>query len=295
METENQTPAGTPADQTQAPGGAPGASAVRGTSTGETVPAGKAPGAPAGAPGAAAPGASPPGGTTPPASPASGAPAGPKKITMSEADLRERLHRAESARLKKMFGTDDPKVISERMARMTELETQQEAERQARLTNEQKLQEQLAAEKARADKAQERARSLEEQRVVQQQGSVVTKAASQHVHQDYIEEASLAFARHVQQHPREVARFTEKDIGKWFSDYVAKKPALARTATPPAPQAPQPRVERTPAGAPRPPPRPQGQQAPVNPEQKTLRPGQPNSMSRMEASAELRRRGINYG
>lgn len=294
METANQTPAGTPADQTQAPGGAPGASVVRGSSTGEIIPTGKAPAEAPGATGAPGAGASPPGGATPPASPGSGAP-GPKKITISEADLKERLQRAENARLKKMFGTDDPKVIAERMKRMEELEAQQEAERQARLSNEQKLQEQLAAEKARADKAQQRAQALEEQRVVQQQGSVVSKAASAHVHQDYIEEASLAFARHVQQHPREVARFTEKDIGKWFSDYVAKKPALARTATPPAPQPQQQRVERTPAGSPRPPPRPQGPQPPSNPQGRTLRPGQPNSMTRQEASAELRKRGINYG
>lgn len=293
META-QTPAGTPAaSQPQTPQ-QPAAAPVRGTS-GEILP----PAAPAAAPAppgaSASPGATPssPAATNPPASPPSGVPRG-KVVTMSEADLRDRLARAEQARLKKLFGTDDPKEIQARIDAMKEMETRQEAERQARLTNEQKLQEQLAAEKARAEKAEQRARALHEQRVVQEQSSLVTRIATTHVNPDYAEEATLAFARHIQQQdPRVVARMTEKDIGRWFGEYVTKKPALARNASPPpAPAAP--RVERTPAGAPNPPPRPKGNAPAATPEAKTLRPGQPNSMSRMEAIQELKRRGISY-
>lgn len=290
MENQNQTPAGTPAETAPQ-----GTGSVRGTTTGESVatgPAATPPGAPS-APPAKAGAPSTPAAAASPASPPTGAPRG-KVVTMSEADLRDRLARAEQARLKKLFGTDDPKEIQARIDAMKKMEARQEAERQARLSNEQKLQEQLAAEKARAKKAEQRARTLHEQRVVQEQGSLVMRHANQHVNPDYTDEATLAFARHIQQQdPRVVARMTEKDVGKWFANYVQKKPALARNT--PAAAPPTPRVERTPAGAPRPPPRPQGTGAPANPEAKTLRPGQPNSMTRFEAQQELKRRGISYG
>jgi len=276
----NNSAAGTPAAQ-PAPTGAVG------SSTGEPI------GAPT--PPVAAP-ASPAGAQTAPAGgePTKPPPKGPTRVTLTTAELNERMRRANAAKLKELFGTDDVEAIKAARAKADELERKAEEAERARMTAEQRLQHDLA--KARANEARYRVQlsQVQQRQVMREQTDVVVGIASKFVHPEAINEAKVAFALHIDSlDPKVVARMGPANISNWFKQYVTKKPFMARPAD--APAAPPARtVTRQPAGSPTPPPRPARPAGPSTTEGKTFRPGQPNSMTAQEAREERRRLGYTY-
>jgi len=283
--------AGTPAAPPPAAPAPAAANPVVGSTTGESfMPSAAAAGttpAPAqgGAPAAAAPAVP-------------GKPGGKpqQRLTLSNDDLKERIRRAQSSVLKDLLGTDDPNAIRERLAKAAELEKQAETAKVAAMTEQQKVQHQLAKVTAERDRFRTELVSTQEREVVRGQSAFVERLAGAHVHPEAIEEASLAFARHVSTaDPKVVAKYTEKDVGAWFRKYVEKKPFMAKAAAgAPAAAPPARRTVERPAGANRPPPRPTAPASSQTNGGKTFRPGQPNSMSRAEAKEAARGRGYNW-
>lgn len=278
-------PAGTPAGSTvQTP------SPVVGTSTGENFVQQSA----------SAPSTSPSSTGAAPATPATGetpdkGASGGKRLTLTPSDMRARLDRARSAELKELFGTDDRAAIKQRLQQIADLERQAEEQKRAQMTEQQRLQADLAKAQAERDRYRSELVMAQEREVVRQQGSFVEGIASRHVNSAALEEASLAFARHVSKtDPKVVARWTEKEVDAWFKGYVDRKPFMAKGATSQQQQPPPRRVERRAAGAASPPPRPSAPSGSAGAGGKTIRPGQPNSMTREEARAEARGRGYSW-
>lgn len=286
MNEQTQT-AGTPA---AAP--SPPAAPVVGTSTGESfMPPAAGTSAPASTP--AAPSAAPDAAGASSGQP--GAKTGAKqqpRLTLTNDELRDRLARAKASALKDVFGTDDAAAIRERLAKAEALEKQAEEQKRAQMTEQQRMQHDLARAKAERDRYRNELAQAQEREIVREQTSFVERVAAKHVNPNALEEASLAFARKVAMtDPKIVAKWTERDIDAWFKRYVSEKPFMAASAAAPAPPK---RVERRPAGAASPPPRPSSPSGPATNGAKSLRPGQPNSMSREEARAEARRRGYSW-
>lgn len=281
-------PAGTPAaPATSTP------SPVVGTATGESFmqPAAAPPAAPAAG---AAPAPADPAGSAASGQPGAKAPAKPgQRMALTNEELRDRLARAKSSALKDVFGTDDAAAIRDRLAKVEALEKQAEEQKRAQMTEQQRMQHDLARAKAERDRYRNELAQAQEREVVREQSSFVERIASKHVNPAAIEEASLAFARKVAMtDPKVVAKWTERDVESWFKRYVGEKPFMAAQA-PSAEPVPR-RVERKPGGAASPPPRPASPSSAATNGAKSFRPGQPNSMSREEARAEARRRGFSW-
>ena len=219
--------------------------------------------------------------TPPPATPA-------KRLQLSNEELNERLRRAKASALRDVFGTDDATAIRSRLQKAEELERTAEEQKRAQMTELDRMKYDLQRARQEALRYRSELVTAQEREVVREQQGIVERIATRHINPLYVEEASVVFARELAaKDPREVARWTEKDIARWFQKYCERKPALA--ASPNAR-----RVQRAPAGADRPAPRPH---APANPQTnsgKTFKPGMNNSMSREEARTEAKKLGYHW-
>lgn len=276
-------------DNNGAPG-TPGAdlpivSPVRGTSTGEVL------GAPPAAP--EAPEAPKPGSTTTAAAPEAPKPGTRTTIQMDEAALNERLARAKRQALIETFGTDDPAQIKALKDKAATLEKEAEERKRAAMSETERLKHDLAMERQARQRVRAELEQVRERQVVQEQQQVVERIASRHVAPQYVQDAAFLFAKHLRDNvaPADLVKMTDKDIGKWFQTFVNRRPAFSASATTRT-------RPRAPAGAPAPAPRPQAPQPAVKPDAtmngKSLKPGQPNSMTREEARAFARKSGYSW-
>lgn len=268
MGAPNETPAGTPAGA--APGETPAPAAptngARGTSTGEPI------GQPS-----AAPAAKP---EKPAAQPPAAPPQKPRVFSFTKDKLDERLEQAKRAKLRDLFGTDDEGAIRERLDNFTRLEKESEERRLASLSEVERAKEEAKQALARAERAEREAAAERERREVDQTRVVVERAASKHVNQRYVPEASLAYARHLSKlSPQQLSGWKPEDADEWFAKYAQEHREIAASAR-------APRVEKTPAGSATPPATPPKSQTPPS---RTFKPG--GGMTRAEALAEARKLG----
>lgn len=91
------------------------------------------------------------GGGAPPAP----APTQPFAVFNNQADLDARLERARRSGFRDEFGTEDPAEVKQQLARLKELEDAEKERKRAELSEQQKLQQDLDAEKARAAKLEQ--------------------------------------------------------------------------------------------------------------------------------------------
>lgn len=209
-------------------------------------------------------------------------------VQMSPRALKARLTRASKAQLRDAFGTDDIDDIKKKIALADEATKKQEEERKARLTKEQKLQEELdAANKVLAD-TRTKLEEAERTRVVEKQDTRIHRIASNHVDGDYIEDSFPHLARAIRQAVKEgdkkFAKNEEAWIENWYKEYVEKKPKLGKDFGKEAEKPPTMKVPFT-NGV-------QGKPAPqqTSGQPKTAAPGRPNSMS----DAEIRQSGYSW-
>lgn len=223
-----------------------------------------------------------------------------KRVSISQEALNKRIDQAktsateaERARLREIFGTDDPEAIKKIRQEHEALKTEKEQAERARMTREQQLEADLKAEREKATQYEERLKKLEQQRLYDKQDSIIRRVAMRHINDKKLDDAVELFAIRVLKTmtPKQAAKVTERDLEKWFADYAKDTPGFARaTGTAPAPVAPK--VRPASNGA-RPAPKP----SPVQPgtsQKKAIRPGMPNSMTTAEWNEEKRRRGISY-
>lgn len=235
----------------------------------------------------------------PPAAAGTPPPAGGDKPLMTTEQLNERIAQAkraaaaaERAQLKTIFGTDDPEEIKRIKDEHAKLKEENEKAKRARMSREQQLEADLKAERAEKAQLAARLKDAQEARLYDKQDAIVTRLASQHVADKFTKFAAREFGEHLLTLPkRAVERMTDADIAKWFAKFAKDNPELAKAANGGAPrqQVRKPVTTGKPegnAGKPSP--------AGASAGQKTIRPGQPNSMSRPEALAAMKRQGFSY-
>jgi len=202
--------------------------------------------------------------------------------------FRERVRRFSGRQLRDLFGTDDVEAIKASHARAQELENQSEADRRAKLANEERLQEDLAKAYARAEQAEQRAIRVEESRVVDREDQRVRNLVldagikpkfAKHAMQDFAEHLSGNFSQ------EEINSFNDAKIKSWFGDYVKENPEYSAKPVDPTPVPKVGLSNGLPANASRPASIPSSTIG-----EKTARPGQPNSMSK----DELRKMGYQW-
>ena len=201
--------------------------------------------------------------------------------------------------LKEKFGTDDIVEAEKRAARWAKLEADEEKRKREAMSEQDRLKADLDIERKKREAAEARVRDVEALRLHEQQSSNIGRIASSHIASEYAEDVTLIFAKHLRNRiangeKAEVEAMTEKDVNRWFADFAKRKPAFAAaTAAAPktAPAAEPAKRQPVGAGAPpgNPPPKPNASGV-----VKTMRPGQPNSMTDQEVRATLRKQGFNY-
>jgi len=241
-----------------------------------------------------------------------GEPEGKAKITLTEEAFASRLDRAKRqaerdarAAVLRELGIEDPKSLETERAELRALREAREKAEREKLTKEQKLEADLEAERQKREALETQLRQVKTESVYDKQDAMIQGIGARHIDPGFWKYARNDFVEYVSGlTPAQTARLTEKDIDRWFAKFAREKPAFAlRQPEPPkegdAAEPPKPRrrpiTTTTPAARVATPPNPRGGQSAdpsLSPEGKTFRPGQPNSMTRAEARAELKRRGI---
>jgi hypothetical protein len=232
-----------------------------------------------------------------------------QRIALTSEALRKRNERAVKATLTAEFGTDDPKVLKEQLAKLKTLEAAEEEKRKAQLTKEQQLEEAKTAAEARAVAAEQRAVEVEEQHEVAQADLAIRDSLKDVVKGKYWRHVREDLATHLadQHDPEKLDAMSDADREKivldWARQYVIDNPEYAA-----AKEEPKPAAEAKPATVQKVPLQngvgnPQGRGANAKPppvittgkfQGKTLAPGHPNSMTPAEVSDWKRTTGNNY-
>jgi len=243
---------------------------------------------------------------------------------ISKTSFKKRLERYSRTQLKQLFGTDNPEEI---MAWKTQNEAfvrQQEEYRLSQLSESERYKVQF--EKAANDAARwkQQYETLQESHTIREQDRQMTSVAQKYVHPKLMNALMMEFATHLQ-------GVDERDIGepqtyadKWFAKYIEENPEFGVPQAPGQVGAPSPAAQAAlqaaglgvqaqsvnlNAGVPAMTPRqvqvpisngatPNGRPANAVPAgsltQKTLAPGQPNSMSDDEVRRWKRENGYTF-
>lgn len=245
---------------------------------------------------------------TPPPAPVAPAPVSPAKPAvasprMPDESLTARLERArrtERERVLKELGISDPADAKAKLAAFEELKAKQDQANREKMSREEQLQADLEREREARKDLETKLKEEATSRVYDKQEQLVLDIARKHIDatKPKLAAARMGFAEYVEELPKsQVARLTERDIDRWFAKFARENPDFAPKQ--PAPAAPPSTVRKpisttTPAARskPAPAPAPTNTDPTVNPQGKTFKPGQANSMSKAEVSAELKRRGM---
>jgi len=225
-------------------------------------------------------------------------------LELSPSSLKKRLERATAAELKSRFGTDDPEAIKKDLDELAEFRANKETARQAQLTKEQKLEEQVNIERQGRLTAESAAREAAALRDYDRDERRMSHIAGKFVDEDYVDGELTKFAKHLTQ------EFTAKQLGKmkdsefaaeaekFFTARIETKPKLAKNYADTlredlkaelrgekrdAKKVTNGAKPNTPESAAR-----------TNTEAKTFAPGKPNSYTEKEAREEMRKKGIRY-
>jgi hypothetical protein len=231
-----------------------------------------------------------------------------QRISMTSEAMRKRIERGTKASLKEEFGTDDPKVLKDKLARLDKFEADAEASRQAQLTKEQKLEEKATAAEQRATAAEQRALEVEEQHEVSQADTALRDSLKDTIKPKYWRHVREDLATWLSENhdPEKLDAMNDSDREKivtdWAAAYAKENPEFAVTAAIPVPE-PKPAVAaKVPLtnGV----TNPQGRGANAKPTPvaiatgkfagKTAAPGHPNSMSPAEFAEWKRATGNNF-
>jgi hypothetical protein len=241
---------------------------------------------------------------------------------LSEETLSQRLARATSAanrRWSETLGVDDPTKVKERLDRAAQLEKEAEERKRSEMTELDRFKADLEAERAQKAELQKQLEKEREDRLYEKQDATIAQFAAEVVDPTCIRLAKAEFASHLRElgesDPKKVAKMTERDVRKWFSDWVKEHPKFAREAAADAAAAaaaskggkagaaaaaaaPARRALTNGASprraAPAPAGRAPGPGTAATAAGKTPRPGQKNSMNKAELKEYAKTLGVNY-
>jgi hypothetical protein len=202
------------------------------------------------------------------------------------AEFKKIFERRTKAELRKQFGTDDPEEIKTKLAEYEQLKAQSEEMRRAQMSESEKIKEDLAKERSAREKAEQKFQQLNDRQQVARETLRVRGIAAKHVDSRMVRYAEMEFASFLRKKysPKEINKLKDGDIDKFFKAFVTKNPKFSRQQTV---AAPTPKVGMTNGTI--------SQQraaatSQAKPQQKTAKPGQPNTMTR----EELRANGYEY-
>ncbi len=166
-------------------------------------------------------------------------------VSMPKDKFEKRIARASASVLRELFGTADRDKIAEMKRRHDELEKQEgerskkdEADRRAKLKEEERLREdnqKLAREK---QELQDQLLAQSDETLIERQDAVVQGLAAQHVDQEFAGYAADRFKRHLRGlSNQEVAKMSEEDVGEWFQKFAERHPRMAKPAAAKEPEA----------------------------------------------------------
>jgi len=216
--------------------------------------------------------------------------------SISGKSLRRRLGRYSASQLRANFGTDDIDVVKKKLARAEELEKGEEDRRREKLDAETRMKEDLDKAVKRADAAEERARVTADARIIDREDTRLYNLATDFFKGKYIRKAVFPDLRaHLRKNysAKELVSLRDADLKNWFAEYAKENPELSRAGEEAQPAKEKPAVAKagitTGSSAAKPSPLPSGAQ-----EGRTFKPGQPNSYTRDEARAQMKKMNINY-
>jgi hypothetical protein len=222
-----------------------------------------------------------------------------ERIAMSSEALAKRIARANKAQLKEQFGTDDPAVLKTKLDNLKKFEDEAEEKRKAQLTKEQQLEERARVAEEKAELAEARAAEVEESHQVDQADGELRDALKDVIKPKLWRHARADLAEHLaKEHGDKIDDMKdaerEKVVMDWATQYVKDNPEFAAIV---------PKVElatekkdvvavplKNGVGN-------AGKKAVVVPTAlagKTLKPGQPNSMTAAEVAEWKRAHNYNY-
>jgi hypothetical protein len=224
-----------------------------------------------------------------------------ERVVLSSEAFRKRLERSNKAQLRAEFGTDDPKVLKEKLTKLETYEAAEEERRKAALTKEQAQEERATKAEERAAAAEARVAEIEESSVVREADNELREVLKDVVKPKYWKHVRVDLAEHLDaEYGEKLDAMTdaqrETAVKDWAKKYVEENPEYAtappvakKEDPPPPPAAPQ-KVPLTNGIGNR------GRPAPVTTkfEGKTLKPGQPNSMTAAEVAEWKRLPGNAY-
>lgn len=214
-------------------------------------------------------------------------------ITLPRKALAKRLDSHSKSELKKRFGTSDFAEIEAKLAKVTEYEAREEEARRAALSAEEKLKEDAASAQRERDEWKSKYESAQAEREFVEESGRIGKIAGKSIDEGMVRFALSEFAAHVRGLDAKEIEALEQDeaVVEWFTAYAKKNPRFAREDPKPTVEVRKPitngvdsknkPVAKAPASE-------------VGSGGKTLKPGQPNSMSAFEARAMLAAKGLRY-
>lgn len=170
----------------------------------------------------------------PPADDEDGEPTGDAEgmVRMPVGAFMRRVARMTKRELRRVFGTDDVDKIVEERQELQRLRTAEEQRKRDAMTEQERLKADKEAAEKRAAEAEDRARHVEEQRVVERVESDVLSTLRRFVDDDDADDVADKLARHIRSEysAAEADRPTMKDVEKWAQEFVERHPKWKRGA-----------------------------------------------------------------
>lgn len=204
------------------------------------------------------------------------------------------------------LGFATPEEAKAALDRAKELETKEKEKKLSEMSELERYKTQLQEQADENARLKAEAEAAQESVMVERQDRFVGNIANEYVKPKALAYASFAFKTHLKSLPDEkVEKMTERDVRKFFTEFVKENPELAPSAsadggdaTKPAPKTVTAPPARRPITNGAPPPRRAA--PPANPNGnggnggKTPLPGRPNSMSPAEVRAYAASKGVDY-
>jgi len=224
-----------------------------------------------------------------------------ERITLTTEAMAKRMQRATKAQLRAEFGTDDPKVLKDKLDRLTTLEAEAEERRKAQLTKEQQETEARQAAERERDEARRELAEERENANAQQGETEIRESLKDLIKPKFWKHIRADLAEHlVEEFGEKLESLTtaesEAAVKAWAEKYLKDNPEYAAKKDEPPPPAkkdePAPIVVPLSNGVAN-----RGRKpapALTKFEGKTLKPGLPNSMTAKEVAEWKRATGNNY-
>lgn len=231
-------------------------------------------------------------------------------IALPQKSFLKRVAQMSAKELKRIFGTSDvDKIAAERKEYLDlkkgkeEADKKAEEERRAKLKEEERLKEDLKKKEEENEQLRQQTEAEKEERMADRQDTYLTGVAEKLFEADSVDYALSKFKKHLRDlSTSKVEKMTEGDVKEWFEDFAKKNPKHAKETEEAKAAREKAEKEEADKGKRRVPLDTKPKTVPKRPGTietgkfagKTVRPGQPNSMTAAEFAEYKKQHGISY-